>query len=435
MKEKYKHISQQLLPYQILFFLAVILYLFAPSRMGDDGWFISVFLTNFEGNLTEFLKFRYETWSTRLLLEAYTLLLIYMPVLYSISMSLWLTAIAAGFCRLLDIKDLSIKWLVSGSLLILPVSFNADAGYACSTVNYVFTFACLLWAVVPIIECQRGKQVPVVAYIGSCILMVLGCNMEYYCPPLFIYGIYLLGRGIKLRKGRIASALVILFAIGGLIFAFSAPASTLSSYNDINTSFPEYHMLTTLDKLQVAFVSTAGGLISQGYNENHFFIPTLLLGVLLFLLGLEKEQKLSLKLNSGIPLFITLVTGGIARFLPEENVWRIWFYCKDSGWKWNSSFTLIITYLFFGSLLFGIFRVDKRLGLSGLLTLFCRITMAASSSIFSSGLRTFYPLFFVMCIIIAILTYKMAKRKRTGIVLFCIGIIISYFVNLIFLFL
>ena len=190
-------------------FLAVIIYLFAPSRTGDDGWFISTFLATYEGNLIEFLRYRYETWSTRLLLEAYTLLLIYMPVLYSISMPLWLMAIAAGFYRLLDRKDISMKWLIGGSLLLLPVSFNADAGYACSTVNYVFTFGCLLWAVVPVVECQRGKHVSIPAYIGSCVLMVLGCNMEYYCPPFLIYGIYLLIRGIKLRKGRIFSVLMV----------------------------------------------------------------------------------------------------------------------------------------------------------------------------------------------------------------------------------
>lgn len=434
MKNRYKHISQQILPYQVLFFLTVTLYLFAPSRVGDDGWFISMFLTNYEGNLIEFLRYRYETWSTRLLLEAYTLLLIYVPVLYSISMPLWLTAIAAGFYRLLDRKELSVKWLIGGSLLLLPVSFNADAGYACSTVNYVFAFGCLLWAVVPIVECQRGKHVPVFAYIGSCILMVLGCNMEYYCPPFLIYGIYLLIRGIKLRKGRIFSVLVVLFAIGGLIYAFSAPASTVSAYNETNSNFLGYELLTTLDKLQVAFVATAGGLVSQGKNGNHFFLPTLLFGILLLLFGMEKKVSLLSRIVCGVPLFVTLLTGGIARFLPEGNVWRVWFFCEDSGWKWDSSFTLVVAFLFFGAIVFGLFRIDKRLGWSGLLALFCRTTMAASSSVFSSGLRTFYPLFFVLCISIAVLVFQIEKKKKPAITIFCIAMVVSYGANLCYCF-
>lgn len=434
MRGRYKQISEQILPYQVLFSLAVILYLFAPVKSGDDGWFISTFLTSFEGDLLEFLKFRYETWSTRLLLEAYTIWLIRIPGLYSISMSLWLAAIAGGFYRLLGIKDIAIKWIVCGSLLVLPVTFNADAGYVCSTVNYVFTFACLVWAVTPIIEAQRGKSVPIIAYIGSFLLMVFGCNMEYYCPPFLLYGIYLFGRGIKLRKGRIASLLVIIFSIGALIYAFGGPASTLSAYGDVNASFPEYSMLTTLDKLQVAFVATAGGLVSQGINGNHFWVPMLLFGVLLLLFGIEKECKFLSKIVCGIPLFVTLATGGIARFLPEENRWRVWFFCENSGWKWDSCFTLIVAFVFFASILYGMFRVDKRLGLGGLLTLFCRITMAASSSIFSSGLRTFYPLFFILCMTIAILTYKMDKKRKVGIKIFCAGMIVSYFVNLFFCF-
>lgn len=432
MNKKYAEINERIFPYEVLFLATIVLYLFAPVRGGDDMWFITTYLTNFHGNLKEFLAFRYETWSTRLLLEVYTLLLLYFPILYCISMPIWLTAIAAGFNRLLEVKDHRMKWGICLSLLLLPISFHGDVGFVCTTVNYVFAFACLLWAVIPVIECQKGKKVHIFAYIGSIVLMVLGCNMEYYCPPFLIYSIYLLVRGIKTRKGFIFPVFMILMCIGALIYAFSAPASTVSAYNETNHFFPGYELLSTADKLQAGFVATAGGLTSTSVNGNTFLLPTLVLGLLLAVYGIEKQSSLFHKIISCVPFVITILTGGVARFLPDGNKWKELFFHTQAGWKWDSRFTLIVAFVFFASLLFGLFRVDKRLGWGGLLALFCRTTMGASSSVFASGLRTFYPLFFVICVAIGVILCKIKKREKPALAIFYIGMIVSYTINILY---
>ncbi len=433
MSRKNQELNQRIFPYEVLFLTVFILYLFAPVRGGDDVWFITNFLTGCQGDLIAFLSFRYETWSTRLLLEAYTLLLLYFPFLYRISMPLWITAIAGGFIRLLDIQDNRTRWGICLSMLLLPVSFNANAGFVCSTVNYVFTFACFLWAIIPIVECQRGKQIPIGQYIWSLILMIFACNMEYYCPPFLIYCIYLLIRGLKRRKGRVVSALMVMLCIGGLIFAFTAPASTVSSYDSVDQFFPGYELLSAMDKLQAGFVSTAGGLVSTSMYGNHFLLGTLVFTIIFGTYFMNKNHKIYQKIIVWIPLFITICTGFTARFLPENTMWRKLFFHSDAGWQWDSSIALVVAFLFFGCVLYGFFQVDNRLGWIFLLVLFCRVTMGASRSVFASGLRTFYPVLFVICIACGILLCK-RERPKGSLAVFLVGILFTYIVNLFYLF-
>lgn len=413
---------------------ALLLYVAAPVRDGDDGWFITTWMTGFQGNLLEFLGFRYKTWSTRILLEAYTLLLLYFPMLYRISMPLWLVFIAGGIIRLLNVKEQQAKWLICAGILLLPVSFNGNAGFVCSTVNYVFTLACLMWVLVTIVESQQGKQIPVWRYVLTVLLMIFGCNMEYYCPPMLLVCIFFSVRGMVLRKGRVLSGGMTVICVLSLIYAFTAPASTVSAYNETNQFFPGYELLSTWEKLQAGFVATAGGLVSTTTHGDHFLVGTLTAGALLLLYGLEREERLPVKLVYGLPLAISLAAGVPVRFLPEENLWRTLFFHVDAGWKWDSPITLAVALVFFGALLFALFRLDKRLGWAGAVTLFCRITMGASSSVFASGLRTFYPLLFVLCLTCGMALNGIQKRRKVGEGVFLAGILVTYLMNIFYLY-
>lgn len=432
MNQKYKQINERLIPYEVLFIALFFLYLFAPVRGGDDAWFITGFFTGFDGNLPAYLRMRYETWSTRLLLEAYTLLLLYLPVLYRISMPLWVVSIAVGLHRILRVDSSQMRWELCGSMLLIPISFHANAGFVCSTVNYVFTFACFLWAILPIVEEQRGKRISALRYIYSILLMIFACNMEYYAPPILIVCIVFSVRAFRMKKTRMISLIMTLVCILSLIFAFSAPSGTVAGYNSSDQFFPGYELLSTGEKLQAGFVATAGGLISTSMYGNSFFLATLVFGMLLLICGLGREKKIGAKICYGLPLVITLMTGGLARILPKEHVWRKFFMDAEAGWKWDSKVTLAVAAVFFAAMLFACFRLNRTLGRMCLLALFNRVTMGASRSVFSSGIRTFYPVFFVMCAATAMALRNTQKGKNVSVAIFCIGIIIMYITNFIF---
>ena len=74
-KEKCLTDTRRIYPAEVLFVGIFLLWLPVPVTAGDDNWFLATYILNFDENLINFLRFRYDTWSTRLLLEAYTLFL------------------------------------------------------------------------------------------------------------------------------------------------------------------------------------------------------------------------------------------------------------------------------------------------------------------------------------------------------------------------
>ena len=115
-------------PYEALAAAWFLLYLTVPLRSGDDEWFYTVFHHYFSGELIPFLDFRYHSWSTRLILEALTLPLIDIPLLYRLSVPLWGVAIAGAVQRISGGLSRRGQWMLClGLLLLSPMPFSRAA--------------------------------------------------------------------------------------------------------------------------------------------------------------------------------------------------------------------------------------------------------------------------------------------------------------------
>ena len=181
-KEKCLTDPRRIYPAEVLFVGIFLLWLPVPVTAGDDNWFLATYILNFDENLINFLRFRYDTWSTRLLLEAYTLFLLKHPILYRLSMAVWVVAVVTGLRRLVgQNRNDKVLWAMCACVALIPMDLNLRAGYVCTTVNYVFTLGCILWAVVPVVERLRGNKPPVWQEVLSLLLMILGCALCWRC--------------------------------------------------------------------------------------------------------------------------------------------------------------------------------------------------------------------------------------------------------------
>lgn len=412
-------LPQTLHPYEILFIAAFLLYLFASTYTGDDAWFDTVYDYHYSQNLRAFLTFRYYTWSTRLLLEGFTILLVRVPLLYRLSMPLWLVAIAYGADRLAGGLDRKAQWAMCLGLLLLPLAPFGQVGYVCSTVNYVFTMACMIWAIVPAVEKLRGKGVPLWQQIISPVLMLIGGNMEYYCPPALIVTIWLIVSSIRKKKNPVLPILLTLAVLAAAAFAANAPTNTASAYAASGV-FPGYEQLSAVSKLQAGFVSTVGGSLSTySGGSGSLLIGALTLAVLLVLRLGDCTAWYDKALHL-VPLIITLGTGCAARLLPKGNTYRTLFFDPQGGWLWNHPLTTVLAVVYVFALVWCLWRFKKGLGLWAIVAIFCRLMMGFSRSVFYSGMRTFTPvaiLFAVACALIA--SDKPDDKKQLAIL--CIG--------------
>lgn len=404
--------SEEIRPCEVLFGAIFLLWLLVPINMGDDNWFFATWVLNFRYDLLSFLQFRYETWSTRLILEAITVLIMYHPIVYRVLMALWVCAIVTAMMRLLGRRgDKRLLWTMVITIALIPMDINLRAGYVCTTVNYVFTLACIMWAAVPVVERLRGEKVAIWRDILAIVLMIVGCNMEYYCPPALILFIVLAVRqGMKKQIPWLPTLLAVIAGIS-LWYALTAPSSTLASYSENTDLFPGFENLTTLQKLQAAFVSTAGGLVSTYYWGDDFFLGTAVFGVVLALWGWEREKGF-LRWLTFVPGALTLIIGVGAKVIPGS--FSQVFFDSDGGWLWTSPVAFATAVVFFGTMLACLWRLDRRLFWFYGLALFCRVTMGASRSLFASGLRTFYPMFYVYGASIAVGLMALQKLRKSA---------------------
>lgn len=409
--------SAEIRPCEILFGAVFLLWLLVPVNVRDDNWFFTTWMLNFKGDLLSFLQFRYETWSTRLILEGITVLIMYHPIVYRVLMAVWVCAIVTALMRLLGRKgEKPLLWTMVVTIALIPMDINLRAGYVCTTVNYVFALACILWAAVPVVERLRGEDVALWRDILAIVLMVVGCNMEYYCPPaLILFAVLAVRQGMKKQIPWLSVLLAVIAGVS-LWYALTAPASTVSAYEGDADIFPGFENLTILQKMQAAFVSTAGGLISTYCHGDDFFLGTLTFGIVLALWGWEREKGLWRWL-SFVPGGLTLGIGVLGRIIPGG--FSQVFFDSQGGWLWTDLWALIMAALFFGTTLACLWRVDRRLFWAYGLVLFCRITMAVSRSLFSSGLRTFYPMFYVYGAAIAITMTGLQKLRKPAWI--CLG--------------
>ena len=135
--------------------------------------------------------------------------------------------------------------------------------------------------------------------------------------------------------------------------------------------------------------------------------------MLLLLWGLENEKNW-LRWLYCLPCGLTVIIGTTARFVPESSTVHTVFFDPQGGWLWTHPVALVTALLFFGSVGFCLWRVDRKLLLAFVIVLLCRMSMGISSSLFHSGLRTFYPLFYVFVAASAVLLSSLQKFRKVG---------------------
>lgn len=429
-------------PWIAIFFGFLLLYLPVSVRVEDDAWFSTVFFGLMDGNLFEFLSFRYETWSTRLILEALMIPLLRFAPLYKLAIASWFTFIAIAAARLLKLESSREKLALGAALFLIPIAVNSHSGYVCSTINYIFTTCCFLWAIMPAVERARGKKPPLWADLGSFVLMVIACNMELYCIPFLLITLALLIRAAGKKRFDWQCLVLALIAVGSGLFAALSPVNTASAYansaEELNM-FPGFELLSMAEKLVVTTNSTAGGLISTYARGDSFIIGTLTLGLLLAIYGFSLPQKWERAVWLS-PFAIALLIGIPARLVPADSAFGSLFYAPSSGFAapggaadWT--LPLILALLFFASILWCCFRLNKWLGVFMSAALVSRLSMI-TISVYASGMRTFYLLLFAMCAAAAFATARLFERekfKKISAAILALGAGAALIINLVFI--
>lgn len=247
----------------ILFVLQIILFITIKPIMYDDASYITA-VTGVP--ISEFVIERYQTWTSRVLIEA-TLGFIFQfsKYIWIFGTVLLMTLIGYSMSRLFVKKEnkkeltMMVLWLV----LLYPLERMSSAGWAATTVNYIWTLALGLFSFISIRKAYDGEKINIFSGILYALACIYACNQEQVCVVLFVT--YLLSTILlTIRdKKKVSPYLYIqtVLSLLSLIFILTTPGNSVRKIDEIVTYFPDFTNMTFIEKAVIGVTTTMGEML------------------------------------------------------------------------------------------------------------------------------------------------------------------------------
>lgn len=389
-------------PYVLLFVLLLVWH-FKINGSGDDLYFAAAL--NGEGqSVAGFLSGRYQTWSSRLLIEAVLVFMVQRVWLWRVLNSLVLTGIAVLCAKLAGgEKEPVLGWGLCAMVLLIPCDVLNEAGWIATQVNYTWPALCALAALLPVKRTLCGEYLPIWEAVFAVPALLFAANQEQFCAALLALLAAGLIRTICIYK-RIPwfCALELLLCMGMLVGIVLCPGNKARYAAEIGAWFPNYGELTFAVKAEMGYSSTGFGLIMQ---KNAMFLSfSLLLAVPVWL----KSRNFLTRVISAFPAAASLMLGFFPQtlevVLPRIARMRNMLGETGTGATILSPGTLMPDLLLLAIFLCVVYSLFTGLGAqNGWMMLYAlcvglatRLVMGFSPTIWASGTRTFIPLYTVM---------------------------------------
>lgn len=419
---------QKIIFWGLLFLGLVMMHTHFTINRGDDLYFQNPAISE----IFNWLGFRYNNWSSRIIIEAVLVFLLKLPSFFWFIMnSLVIMLIIYTISYIFTKKTLLEIVLVFSLFFLYPFYQLNEAGWYATTLNYLWPLALGLFSLIPIKNCLDGKKEKKYMYPLYIISLLYACNHELMCAIILtFYSLFLI---YLWKEKKVDKFLIIqwLLAIGSLIFILTCPGNNLRNIQELQTWYPEYANFSMFQKGALGVLST----FSISFVD--WKLPILLLS-LIIPISLWNHKKILVKLNAFIPLIIL----GITKFLPQSfniKAFFISFMNKVPEVPLNtlSMILLLIMCLIFilsivVSLIF-IFQKEENivkkysLALIYLAGVTSRVIMGFSPTLYASGQRTFlfYHVSMIICLLCIFLKISENKSKKILILIDILFFIVS----------
>ena len=253
-------------PFIIFFIVVLFLHLFMGIARDDLGY--STILAKF--NLFEWLIGRYNTWSSRLIIDAASVILarenmIIWKILDSLIYTVG-TYLAIKFINILSNYeyDKIVKYFGVLLFLIYPFYDMFTAGWIATTLNYSWCFGLGMVSFLPLMNHYENKQTSIYTYIISFLCLLYAINQEQSCALIFGFNLVYLIHCIYNKKNiNKFNIIAIIVSCLSLIFILTCPGNSVRLACEITEWYPAFTHLNIYQKLYLGTVSTIGTLITE----------------------------------------------------------------------------------------------------------------------------------------------------------------------------
>ena len=266
------------------FLLLLILHAFAEPNYGDDLVNARVY---WDWKLIDYLKDRYASWSSRVIIEMVMMPLTVLPVWIWRSLNALMVALLVcnvGDLFGLDEKKEKLQAQCIFFLLIwsVPLASIRSAGWIATTTNYLWPLSLGTVALRPLKHFAKGQKCKSWEYILCPLCALYAANMEQTGAILLgvylVFGVYLLMKKRKLSPFYFLMLLLVIFSVYAIL---KSPGNIKRNNREMEHYFPEFQYLAPYEKLVMGFIMSTQYYVAAGDGKVNF-IFAILAGVLLW---------------------------------------------------------------------------------------------------------------------------------------------------------
>ena len=399
----------------ILFILELMINIWIVPNQYDGVFFIEKMQ---EMSLGEFIGMRYETWTSRLILEIVTCVLLMSPSIFWILINTIMTTMIGYSIIKIFVKndDPKFSWMTMAFVLIYPIYKVSSSGWGVGSIVYIWPLAMLLFSCIAIKKIFDGEKIPKFMYPLYSLALIFACNQEQSC--VIVLGIYVVFAILYMmkEKKRPHTFLVVqlVLVILSLIFIATCPGNYARKNAEIEIYYMDFGSFGLFDKVSLGLTSTVNNLLTK--SNVVFFVFSLVSAVYI----LKKYKNNFYRAVAVIPLVSVIVfglfKGTICAMFPYLNsLYEI--MCLEQPMISAANYLqpinflpLIISFVVLGSMALNILLIFKNLKNNVAIVIFAlglmsRVAMGFSPTVFASTDRTFI-FFEIAMLIICVLIWQ-----------------------------
>ena len=403
-----------------LFILELILTIFiTPNKYDDETFLDSVTGTT----VFSYVGPRYFNWTSRFIIE-YVLcsVLKISKYMWILLQALMVTLIGYSISEIF-VKDNKKEnnLMLLFMILFYPLDVMNSAGWAATTVNYLWPLAMCLYSLIPIKKMWYNEKIKFFQYPLFILSILFAGNQEQTCCILVgCYVVFSILMIIRDRKIKPFMVIQTMLAIGSLIFILTCPGNYVRNNIEINENFKDFNMLSVLDKIELGFTSTFGLIIKHGNLV--FALLSFMIVVYIFSYYKSKLYRIIAVIplisicllcytrnvtNNLFPFF-----GAFRTLITEERLMLTASNCNNL----TNVIPIVFAFVNFGCLILSILLIFKNLKNNIAVFVFLvgfasRLIMGFSPTIFVSGTRTMIFFEFSMIIVSLLIWQELLKKN------------------------
>lgn len=257
-----------------LFFICV----HSVLQIKGDGLFFSHLLD--ENTIIEVLTDRWNTWSSRLLIEC---------VLFFVSRHLWLWRILDSLVMVVLVWSLNHLIFPSCNrnnilltflcVIIYPFSDMSTASFCATTLNYLWPLTFMLLGLIPLVDIWRGRSTPQWSYPIFILFVLFASNHEQVACIMLLLGLL----AVILHKHhdlpRLYPSLLLLVAVINTVAIVLCPGNDVRTSVAIPMCYMTWPDISILEKAYLA-VSSFATIVANNYIVWGLFITMAGYGIL-----------------------------------------------------------------------------------------------------------------------------------------------------------